>query len=168
VSPNRLPSRTRDWAVALLWGVCALVFHHWGNTTGLYVRYDWFQVAAHFWSATAMALILVVTARTLHLDGGRAVLFVVVFSAVGALGWELVEYLGIFENLHFWGFRDSFIDLVADTIGVSMVLGLGSLLRRIGRVPAIAGDLSDRLGGQETSGRPEAQSVPSGVVEQSD
>lgn len=114
----------RAWAFALSYGFFAFAFHTVGNDTGLYVRFWWFQLLAHFVSASAVALLVARVALDAGLSGRRLVVFVVVFSGVGAVGWEAVEYLGLFENLHFWGFEDSLLDLAADAVGIATVLVL--------------------------------------------
>jgi VanZ family protein len=133
----------------------------------MYVRYDWFQVAAHFWSATAMALILVVASRSLRLDGFAALAFVVGLSAVGAFGWELVEYLGIFENLHFWGFEDSLIDLTADAIGVGLVLVLTELPRAFDRLVLTRPSPIEESPDREPDPSPDSGGVPQATADQS-
>lgn len=124
----------RSWGVVILWALFAFSFHSAGNVNGMYERYWWFQVIAHYWSASALAALFARAGLSLGYRGWRLVAFVVGFSAVGALGWELVEYLKLFENLHFHGFDDSAIDLVADSVGVTTVLAYLWHKTRFGRV----------------------------------
>ncbi|MFB6156062.1 MAG: hypothetical protein ABEJ22_09210 [Haloferacaceae archaeon] len=127
MSPHLPSARRRLWVVAALWGAAAYVFHAIGNANGLYLQYWWFQIVAHVWSATALAGLLSVAGLTVELRGRHLVAFVVVSTTAGALGWELVEYLGVFPNLLFHGLGDSLLDLTADAVG------LGAVLRLLGR-----------------------------------
>jgi len=115
------PTRS-TWIAAALYGLGAYSIHKTGVILGWYYDFFWFQLLTHFLSATALALLLLLAGRTLGLSGRRLLTFVVVGAAVGALSWELVEYLKIFPWLIWWGPADSFIDLVFDALGVSTVL----------------------------------------------
>jgi hypothetical protein len=113
--------------MAALWGVAAYAFHAVGNANGLYLKHWWFQIVAHYWSATAVAGLLAVAGLSLDLRGRRLAAFVVGLTAVGAFGWELVEFLGVFEHLNFHGFGDFLVDTASNTAGLATVL---ALLRR--------------------------------------
>jgi hypothetical protein len=115
---------TRAWLFALSYALFAYAFHSYGNATGLYVRYWWFQLAAHYVSASAVALLVARVGLDVGLRGRSLVGFVVFFATAAAVGWEFVEYLGLFENLHFWGIEDSAVDLLADAAGIGTVLVL--------------------------------------------
>ena len=129
MSPLPSLSRRRLWGVAACWGLAAYVFHAVGNANGLYLKHWWFQIAAHYWSATAVAGLLAVAGLSLDLRGRRLVVFVVSLTAVGAFGWELVEFYGVFEHLNFHGFGDFLVDTASNTVGLATVL---ALLRRRG------------------------------------
>jgi hypothetical protein len=127
MSPPTPSTRRRLWAVALVWGLAAYTFHAIGNANGLYVRHWWFQIVAHYWSATALAGLLALTGLSGGLRGRRLAAFVVALTVAGALSWEVVEYLGVFPHLHFHGLGDSLVDVTADAVGLWTVL---ALLRR--------------------------------------
>lgn len=130
--PLRRVLLSRAWLAAIGYALFAYGFHTVGNQLGFYVQYWWFQIAAHYVSASAVALVLARTGLDMGLRGRRLVAFVVGFSFLGAIGWEVVEYLAIFENLHFWGIEDSLMDLAADAVGVASVLALlGTRLRPV-------------------------------------
>ncbi|MFB6155976.1 MAG: hypothetical protein ABEJ22_08775 [Haloferacaceae archaeon] len=112
----------RAWLFALAYALFAYTFHSVGNATGLYVRYWWFQLLTHYISASAVALLVARVGLGIGLRGTRLAAFVVAFAGAGAVGWEVVEYLGLFANLHFWGFDDSAVDLLADAVGIATVL----------------------------------------------
>lgn len=114
----------RAWLFAIAFAAFAYGFHAVGNATGLYTRYWWFQIAAHYVSASALALLVARVGLALGLPWRRLVPFVVVVAGAGAVSWEVVEYLGLFENLHFWGVDDSLLDLAADAVGFATVLVL--------------------------------------------
>ncbi|MFB6163589.1 MAG: hypothetical protein ABEJ31_00345 [Haloarculaceae archaeon] len=116
--------RSRAWLFAVAFGLFAYLFHKVGSAMGYYPRFFWFQMAAHFLSATAMALLLARAGLDGGLRGRALVAFVLGFSALGAVGWEVVEYLGVFPSLHWWGLDDSLLDLCMDTLGVATVLSL--------------------------------------------
>jgi hypothetical protein len=122
VPPTRKVVLNRAWLFALGYAVFAYAFHSVGNATGLYVRYWWFQLAAHYVSASAVALLVARVGLEIGLRGSKLAAFVVVFAGAGAVGWEVVEFLGLFENLHFWGIEDSAVDLLADAVGIGSVL----------------------------------------------
>lgn len=133
------------WSVAVTYAVGAYAVHRKGVMLGLYPRFFWFQLVTHFLSASAMAVVLVALGRTIRLPSGRLVAFVLACSAFGAVGWELVEYLGIFPRLHWWGVDDSSMDLVVDGVGVGAVLVVERIRRgRFGptREPTPVGEAS--------------------------
>lgn len=113
---------SRAWAFAIGFGLFAYAFHKAGSILGFYPRFFWFQMVAHFLSAAAMALLLARFGLDAGLRGRRLVGFVVGFSVVGAIGWELVEYYRLVPSLHWWGVEDSLLDLAMDAVGVSVVL----------------------------------------------
>lgn len=115
---------SRAWLFAVGFGVFAYSFHKVGSILGLYPRFFWFQMVAHLLSAAAMALLLVRFGLVVGLDGRRLVGFIVAFSIVGALGWELVEYLELRSDLIWWGIEDSLLDLSMDALGIGLVLYL--------------------------------------------
>lgn len=112
------------WVVAIGFGAFAYSFHKVGALQGWYGRWWWFQIAAHYFSAAGVALLLARVGLDLRLRGPRLVAFVVGLTAVGALGWEVAEYLALFPKLHFWGVDDMLIDLAADSAGILTVLAL--------------------------------------------
>jgi len=113
---------SRAWLFAVAFGLFAYGFHKVGAVSGFYPRFFWFQMVAHYLSASAMALLLVRFGLTAGLQGRRLVVFVLAFSLVGAVGWEVVEYLKVFPSLHWWGIEDSLLDLGMDALGVASVL----------------------------------------------
>lgn len=113
---------SRAWLFAIGFGVFAYSFHKVGASLGYYPRFFWFQMLTHFVSATAMALLLARFGLDAGLRGSRLVLFVVVFSAVGAVGWELTEYFKLWPDLNWWGIEDSLLDLGMDALGIALVL----------------------------------------------
>lgn len=113
---------SRAWLFAIGLGVFAYTFHKIGSILGLYPRFFWFQMVAHFLSATAMALLLARFGLDSGLRGRVLWLFVVVFSIVGAVGWELVEYFELWPTLIWWGIEDSLLDLFMDALGVATIL----------------------------------------------
>lgn len=123
VRPRRV-LRSRSWFYVLAFAAFAYAFHKVGATLGFYSRFPWFQIAAHYFSATGLALVVARVGLDVGLRGRRLAGFVVVLAALGAVGWEVVEYLAVFPWLHFWGIDDMLIDLVADALGVATVLVL--------------------------------------------
>jgi len=121
--PSAKPS-PHTWLLAIGYGIVAYAVHQSGVILGYYPRFFWFQLVTHFLSASAMALLLVVVGRRLGLPPVWLVAFVFAFSAVGAVGWELVEYLGVFPALNWWGIEDSLLDLAVDAVGVGTILAL--------------------------------------------
>lgn len=115
---------SRAWLFAIGFAVFAYSLHKVGASLGYYPRFFWFQLVTHFVSATAMALLLARFGLDTGLRGSRLVLFVVAFSAVGAVGWELTEYFNLWPNLNWWGIEDSLLDLAMDSLGVALVLVL--------------------------------------------
>ena len=115
---------SRAWLFALGLGVFAYAFHKVGSVLGLYPRFFWFQMAAHFLSATAMALLLARFGLDTGLRGRALWLFVIGFSIAGAVGWELVEYFELWPTLIWWGIQDSLLDLLMDALGVLTILVL--------------------------------------------
>lgn len=113
---------SRAWLFAIAFGVFAYSFHKVGSILGFYPRFFWFQMVAHFLSAAAMAVLLVRFGLAVRVHGTRLVVFVVAFSIVGAVGWELVEYLELRSDLIWWGIEDSLLDLSMDALGVGLVL----------------------------------------------
>lgn len=116
----------RLWAPAVAWGVAAWALHRIGAANGLYITFGWFQNLTHAASASAMALLLAVAAFHLGYRGRGLVAFVVVFSLVGAVSWEIVEYFGLLDAygiwLHFHSFHDAAIDMSANAVGVTATL----------------------------------------------
>jgi hypothetical protein len=154
--------------MAALWGVAAYVFHAVGNANGLYLKHWWFQIVAHYWSATAVAGLLAVAGLSLDLRGRRVVVFVVSLTAVGAFGWELVEFFGVFEHLNFHGFGDFLVDTASNTVGLATVL---ALLRR--REPASDGSGGASVGpgaavSVSSGSRPAASATPSSESDAAD
>ena len=115
---------SRAWLFAVGFGVFAYSFHKLGSILGYYPRFFWFQMVAHFLSAMAMALLLARFGLDSGLRGQSLIVFVVGFSIVGAVGWELVEYLELRSDLIWWGIEDSLLDLTMDAIGIAFVLFL--------------------------------------------
>lgn len=113
---------SRAWLFAVGFGAFAYAFHKVGARLGFYPRFFWFQMVAHFLSTAAMALLLARFGLDVGLRDARFVWFVVGFPAVGALGWELAEYLELVPGLNWWGLDDSLLDLAMDTLGVAFVL----------------------------------------------
>lgn len=123
---------SRAWLWAAAFGLFAYVFHTVGSAMGYYPRFFWFQMVAHYLSASAMALLLARAGLDSGLRGRGLVGFVVGFSLVGAVGWEVVEYLGIFPSLHWWSVQDSLLDLVMDGFGVATIIALlGTRIRPV-------------------------------------
>lgn len=114
--------RSRSWFYVLVFAAFAYSFHKVGATLGFYSRFWWFQIVAHYLSAAGVALVLARVGLDARLRGRRLDVFVAVLAALGALGWEVVEYLAVFPFLHFWGVEDMTIDLAADALGVGTVL----------------------------------------------
>lgn len=115
---------SRAWLFAIGFGAFAYSFHKVGAALGYYPRFFWFQMLAHLLSAAAMALLLARFGLDSGLVGSRLVAFVVAFSLVGAVGWEVTEYLNLWPNLNWWGIEDSLLDLAMDALGVGTVLVL--------------------------------------------
>lgn len=113
---------SRAWLFAVGFGLFAYAFHSVGARLGYYPRFFWFQMVAHVLSAAAMALLLARFGLDAGLRDRRLVGFVVGFSVVGAVGWELAEYFKLTPGLHWWGIEDSLLDLAMDAIGVAVVL----------------------------------------------
>jgi hypothetical protein len=107
--------------------VVALLVHTVGNETGLYFQFGWYQNLTHAWSASALAGLLAVAGLRLDLRGFRLVAFVIALATVGALTWELVEYVGLLDPLgvplHFHDVNDAMVDMVSNAVGVSATLG---------------------------------------------
>jgi hypothetical protein len=125
-----------DWQAVALWGIAAFLVHAIGNETHLYFRFGWFQNLTHAWSASAMAALLAVAGSSRGLRGRRLVLFVLVGSAVGALTWEAVEYVGLLDPfgvpLHFHDVNDMLVDMASNSVGVSVTLGVLWQTTRLG------------------------------------
>ncbi|MFB6268122.1 MAG: hypothetical protein ABEI31_10715 [Halodesulfurarchaeum sp.] len=121
--PRPRPTR-RTWLLAISYGLFAYGIHKIGVILGYYRGFFWFQLLTHFLSASALALLLLLVGRTLSLSPSSLVVFVLAGSAVGAVGWEVVEYLGVVPWLIWWGPTDSLLDLTNDLIGIVVVLAL--------------------------------------------
>ena len=115
---------TRAWLFAIAFGLFAYGFHKVGSVTGLYLEFGWFQIAAHFLSAAAMTVLIARTALDMGLTGRAFLAFVLAFATLGAVGWEVFEYLQIIPSLIWWGIGDSLLDLAVDAVGVATVLVL--------------------------------------------
>lgn len=113
---------SRAWLFAVAFGLFAWAFHRVGAVSGYYPRFFWYQMVAHFLSAAAMALLLARFGLDVGLRGRVLVAFVVGFSVVGAVGWEVAEFLAVIPGLHWWGIDDSLLDLAMDAVGVAVVL----------------------------------------------
>lgn len=113
---------SRAWLFAISYGLFAYVFHQIGAESLWYPRFFWYQLVAHFLSASGVALLLARFGISAGLDGRRLLVFVVAFSLAGAIGWEVTEYLGIWRGLHWWGIDDSLLDLSMDLLGIGTVL----------------------------------------------
>lgn len=120
MSPS--PPSPRAWSIAVGYAGFAYALHKVGASLGYYPRFGWFQVVTHFVSASALALLLVRAGQTASLSPTGLLVFVVVGATVGALAWELVEYLGLYPGLHWWGVDDSLLDLTVDAVGVTVAL----------------------------------------------
>lgn len=118
--------RSHPWLVSVGFGTFAYSFHKVGSVLGFYQEFFWFQLVTHLLSSSAMALILLNSGHALGFQGRSLVWFVVVLGFVGAIGWELVEYLEIFPNLIWWGLDDSLLDLAMDAIGVATILRMSA------------------------------------------
>jgi hypothetical protein len=115
---------SRGWIWVLSFGLFAYLFHKIGSVSGFYPRFFWFQMLTHYFSASAMALLLARVGLDAELRDRTLVVFVVGFSLVGAGGWELLEYYRVVPSLHWHGIEDSALDLVMDGAGVGTVLFL--------------------------------------------
>ena len=123
---------SRAWLFAVAFGCFAYSFHKIGARLGYYPRFFWFQMAAHFFSASAMALLLARAGLDMGLRRRPLVGFVIAFSLVGAVGWEYLEYIKFFKALHWWGIEDSLLDLGMDALGVGTILALlGTRIRPV-------------------------------------
>lgn len=120
--PPSLHPRSRAWLLSIAYGVFAYALHKTGAHLGYYPRFWWFQMVTHFVSASALALLLYQAGQTLSLEGGTLVGVVIVLSLLGAVGWELVEYLGVFPDLHWWGPADSLLDMTMNVVGIGSVI----------------------------------------------
>ncbi|MFB6163588.1 MAG: hypothetical protein ABEJ31_00340 [Haloarculaceae archaeon] len=123
-SVERVP--TAPLAAAVSWGVFAWALHRTGAAAGWYLRYGWFQNLTHACSASALAALLAVAPLWLGYDGRRLAVFVVAGAAVGALGWEVVEYLGLLDPYGIWlqfhSVHDAAVDMTANAVGVTGTL----------------------------------------------
>lgn len=114
------------WGVGLLWGLVVYGVHKYGAIVGLYLAYPWFQNLTHAASASGVAVLLGIAGLHWHLQGRRLVLFVLLGTALGAVGWEIVEYLGWMDRfgvyLMFHSFDDAVVDMASNAVGVATAL----------------------------------------------
>lgn len=126
----RLPAGVdrRRWAAVLAWGALAYAIHKYGALTGLYFRFPWYQNLTHAASASGVAALVAIAALHLGYRGRRLVAVVVGVTALAALGWEVVEYLGFLDAyglyLHFHDFEDAAVDMVSNAVGTAVALGV--------------------------------------------
>ena len=116
----------RAWVPGLVWGVLAYGVHKVGVINGYYLEYGWFQNLTHACSASALAALVAIVGLHLGYRGRRLVAFVVVGSALGAVGWEVIEYFGVLDPYGiyfiFHDFHDAAIDMVSNSVGVAATL----------------------------------------------
>ncbi len=122
--PSSLRPRNHPWVWTVGFAGFAYGFHKTGSFLGYYQEFFWFQMLAHLISSTALTLLLRNVGVGLGLQGTPLVFMVVGLAAIGAVGWEVIEYLGIFPDLIWWGLGDSLLDLIMDTAGIATILGL--------------------------------------------
>lgn len=137
----------RVWGVGILWGIFVYSFHKYGAIVGLYLAYPWFQNLTHAASASGVAILLGLAGLHYHLGGRRLLVFVVVGTALGATGWEVIEYLGWMDQfgvyLLFHDLDDAAVDMASNAVGVGAALL--ALWWRTGLDPAaIRGSSSSR------------------------
>lgn len=122
--PSTLRPRSHPWVWSLGFAGFAYGFHKTGSILGYYQELFWFQLLAHLVSSMALTLLLRNLGVGLGLQGRPLVYTVVGLAVIGSVGWEVVEYLGIFPDLIWWGLGDSLLDLTMDSVGIAAVLGL--------------------------------------------
>jgi hypothetical protein len=128
-----------QWTAAALWGIAAFLVHAIGNETHLYFQFGWFQNVTHAWSASALAGLLAVVGTSRGLRGRRLVTFVLAGTAMAAVAWEAVEYVGLLDPfgvpLHFHDVNDMLVDMASNSVGVSVTLGVLWQTTRFGTSP---------------------------------
>lgn len=126
-----MPRRLRrldlgTWMVGLGWAAAVYSVHKYGALAGWYFTYPWFQNVTHAGSASGVGVLLGLVGLELGYRRGRLLLFVVGLSALGAVGWELVEYLGWLDNygvyLYFHDLNDAAVDMVSNAVGTTVAL----------------------------------------------
>ena len=116
----------RIWIPALLWAAFVYGFHKYGAVVGWYVAYPWFQNLTHAASASGVAILVGLVGSALGYRGRGLAVFIIALTAVAAVGWELVEYLGWMDQygvyLMFHGFDDAAVDMVSNAVGTTLTL----------------------------------------------
>ena len=117
---------TSVWVPGLVWGVFVYGFHKYGAVVGWYLAYPWFQNLTHAASASGVALLLGIAGAELGYRDRRLVLFVVGMTAMAAVGWEVIEYLGWLDAfgvyLMFHDLNDAAVDMASNAVGTVLAL----------------------------------------------
>lgn len=114
------------WVPGLLWGALVYGVHKYGAVVGWYLAYPWFQNLTHAASASGVALLLGIAGSQLGYRDRQLVLFVVAATAVAAVGWEVIEYLGWMDQfgvyLMFHDLNDAAVDMASNAVGTALAL----------------------------------------------
>lgn len=121
---TQLDARLLSAAVA--WAAVAYGIHRAGVAAGWYGALPWFQNLTHAASASGVAVLVGVVALHAGVEGRRLLAVAVGLTALGALGWEAVEYMGWLDAygwyLHFHGFEDAAVDMASNAVGTVVAL----------------------------------------------
>lgn len=114
------------WIPGLAWAAFAYGFHKVGARVGWYLAFPWFQNLTHAASASGVAILVGLYGLHRGYRGRRLVLLVVGLTALGAVGWEVVEYFGFMDrfgyHLMFHDFEDAAVDMVSNAVGTTAAL----------------------------------------------
>lgn len=125
VSDLRPPrTRTRQWSFLAFWAALVTVLHFGGLASGMYTRFFWWDLMTHAMSGAGVAGILMVGLRTIVPEGTSPWWVVAAVFTIGA-GFEVYEF--VFRPFWYsWPLslyaHDTFLDIVANTVGSALAL----------------------------------------------